>query len=406
MRTNSYLIPLIYIGAMFFTVGFTLGINSYLIPLLQTALKISSGYSYLVLAANFSAFLAFSYPATLVIKKVGYKRTMALSFLCFSIAFLLFIPSAFMKSFSLFLIASFISGTANAILQSAINPYVTILGPIESAARRMSLMGCCNALAWSIAPIALTWMIGKPLQDVGLMDIKRPFALIAFFSIGMAIVMLKSPLQEIKATGEENIEDCPYAANKTSIWQFPHLILGGITLFLYVGVETVADATTVDYANSLGLADPTHYSIYPSLGMVTGYIGGIVLIPKYLSQINALRICSVIAIIGSLFVIFLPAKISIYCVYFISLGCSLMYPSIWPLALTDLGKFTKTGSAILVTSIVGGAVIPTLFGFLKDAYGNQHAYWICIPCFIAVLLYAFVGCKIRIKSQSYKIKNR
>jgi glucose/galactose transporter len=401
MRKHKYLIPLIYIGAMYFTVGFTLGINSYLVPLLQTTLNISAGQSYLVLAANFAAFLLFSYPASLLIKAVGYKRTMSLSFLCYAIAFLLFIPSASYKSLPLFLLASFTSGTANAVLQSAINPYVTILGPIESGAKRMSMMGCCNALAWSAAPIALAWMIGKPLLYVQLTDITRPFIVITVFSVIMSIIMLFSPLEEIKAVGEDsdNVDECPYAAGKTSIWQFPHLLLGGITLFLYVGVETVADATTVDYANSLGLANPDHYAMFPSLGMITGYIFGILLIPRIISQNTALKICSFIAIIGSLIVVFAPAKVSVSCVYFISLGCSLMYPSIWPLALVDLGKFTKTGSSILVTSIVGGAVIPTIFGFLKDAYGNQNAYWICIPCFVAVMLYAFWGCKIRIKNK-------
>lgn len=389
--------PLIYIGVMYFTVGFTLGVNSYLVPLLQSALHVSAGQSYLVLAANFAAFLLFAYPTSLLIRKIGYKRTMSLAFLCYAIGFVLFVPSASLRSLPLFLAASFVCGTANATLQSAINPYVTILGPIDSAARRMSIMGICNAFAWPTAPIVLAWVIGKPLGQVALTDISKPFLMIAAVSVALSLVMLKAPLEEIKAVGEdeESVADCPYAAGKTSIWQFPHLILGGLTLFLYVGVETVADATTVDYAASLGLPNPDRYAVLPSIGMVTGYVCGILLIPRRLSQNKALRICSFVAILGSLLVIFAPARLSIYCVMFISLGCSLMYPSIWPLAIVDLGRFTKTGSSVLVSGIVGGAVIPTLFGFMKDAWGNQNAYWICLPCFLAVMLYAFWGCKIR-----------
>ncbi|MCO6024452.1 MFS transporter [Prevotella cerevisiae] len=397
MSKNKFLVPLIYIGIMYFTVGFTLGINSYLVPLLQSALKISAGQSYLVLAANFAAFLLFSYPASLLIRHIGYKRTMSLSFLFYAIGFLLFIPSSALRSLGLFLLASFISGTANATLQSAINPYVTILGPIDSAAKRMSLMGICNSCAWAIAPIVLGIIIGKPIKEVSLNDTSLPFIFISIFSVILAVIMYKSPLKEIKAVGEDegHVEDCPYAASKKSIWEFPHLILGAITLFLYVEVETIARATPVDYATNLNLANPDYYAILPSIGMVVGYICGIFLIPKYLSQNKALRICSFIAIIGSLLVILAPPDLSIYCITFIALGCSLMYPSLWPLAIVDLGRFTKTGSSLLVTSIVGGAVIPTIFGFMKDSLGNQNAYWICVPCFLVVMFYAFYGYKIR-----------
>lgn len=398
---DRFIVPLIYIGAMYFTVGFTLGINSYLVPLLQSAMRMPAGASYLILAANFTAFLVLSYPASLIIRRIGYKRTMSFSFLCYAVGFLCFISSAYARSFEMFILASFICGTANAILQSAINPYVTILGPINSAARRMSIMGICNATAWAVAPNILSIIIGKSINQAVLTDITLPFSIIIIVSLVLALVMYKAPLEEIKAVGEgeDNAIDCPYAQGKTSIWQFPHLILGATTLFLYVGVETVADATTVDYAQSIGLADAAHYAVFPSLGMIAGYIMGIIAIPKYISQCNALRVCSIVAIIGTLMVIIAPPRLSVCFVGFISLGCSLMYPSIWPLAMVDLGRFTKTGSALLVTSIVGGAFIPTAFGYLKDAFGNQNAYWICLPCFFAVLFYALSGYRIRVNSK-------
>jgi glucose/galactose transporter len=386
---------------MYFTVGFTMGINSYLLPLLQSTLEVSAGESYLVLAATFSAFLLFGYPSSFLIKKIGYKRTMALAFAIYAIGFTMFISSAHRCSLSLFLLASFLCGTGNAVLQAAINPYVTILGPIESAAKRMSIMGICNAFAWPTAPIILSLIIGKNIEEVALIDITKPFLIISVISLILSVVMLFAPLKEIKAKGEDEAhwDDCPYAAHKKSILQFPHLLIGCITLFFYVGVETIASATTVDYAADLGLSNPDRYAVYPSIGMVTGYICGILFIPKLVSQKMALTVCTYIAVTGTLLVVFSPPEISIVCITVISLGCSLMYPSLWPLAIVDLGRFTKTGSSLLVTSIVGGAVIPTCFGFLKDKVGSQDAYWLCLPCFLFILFYARHGCKIRTDSK-------
>lgn len=394
---KNYLFPLVIVGTMFFAIGFALGINSYLIPLLNKALQISSGQSYLVIAATFSAFLIFGYPASLVIGKIGYKRTMALSFLMFAIGFYLFIPSAKMESLPLFLFASFISGMGNAFLQASVNPYITILGPIESAAKRMSIMGIANKLAWPIAPLFLSLVISKSVKDVQLTDINLPFYIIIGVFILLGVLAFISPLPEVKAVGEdsESAKDCPYAENKKSIWEFPHLLLGGLTLFLYVGVETVSLGTLVDYATSINLPNPDLYAWIAPVGMVIGYLCGVIFIPKYLSQAKALLICSIIAIIGSLMVVFVTESISIWFISLMALGCSLMWPALWPLAIADLGRFTKAGSSLLVIAIVGGAVIPTLYGFLKDAFGAQNAYWIALPCFLFILYYALSGHKIR-----------
>lgn len=393
------MVPLMFVGIMFFAIGFALGINSYLVPLLNKALNISSGQSYLVVAATFSAFLIFGYPASLVIKAIGYKRTMALSFIMFAVGFYLFIPSARLGSLPLFLVASFISGMGNTFLQASVNPYITILGPIDSAAKRMSIMGICNKLAWPIAPLFLALVIGKGVQDVQLTDINLPFYIIIAVFLVLGVMALLAPLPEVKAAGEDadSVEDCPYAANKTSIWQFPHLLLGCLALFLYVGVETVALSTLVDYATSLDLPNAANYGWISSIGMVAGYICGIIFIPKVISQATALRICSVLAIIGSVLVVTTPPHISIWFTAFMALGCSLMWPALWPLAMTDLGRFTKAGSSLLVIAIVGGALIPTIFGFMKDAWGAQNAYWVCLPCFLFILYYGVAGYKIRTK---------
>lgn len=396
-NSRENIIPLIIVGIMFFVIGFAFGINSYIIPLLNNTLGISSGQSYLVMTATYSSFLIFSFPASVTIKRIGYKRTMALSFLMFAAGFYLFIPSAKNGSLLLFLLASFVCGMGNAFLQTSVNPYVTILGPIESAAKRMSFMGIANKLAWPISPLFLAILIGKNVKDVNLADIYFPFYIIIGIFIIIGLLIYFSKLPEVSAVGEESndIASTSPASNKTSIFQFPHLILGSIALFLYTGAETISLGTLVDYAVSLDLPNANLYAWIAPLGMTIGYICGIIFIPKYLSQSKALLICSIVALVGVFLVIFVPSSVSIYFVFLMALGCSLMWPALWPLAITDLGKYTKAGSSLLVTAIVGGAILPTIYGFLKDTIGAQNAYWIVIPCFIFILYYAKIGYKIR-----------
>lgn len=397
---KNYALPLAFVGIMFFAIGFALGINSFLIPVLKSALSLPAGVAYLLLAATFVPFLIFGYPASKTIAKIGYKKTMALSFLIFAVGFVLFVLSAKQESFALFLFASFVSGAANAYLQASVNPYITILGPIDSAAQRMSIMGICNKLAWPVAPLFFALLVADK-TNVQISDLYLPFYIIIAVFLVLGVMSLLAPLPEVKAAGEDSSseEDCPYAANKTSIWQFPHLWLGALTLFIYVGVETLSLSTAVDYATSLELDNPDFYAWVPSIGMVVGYICGIILIPKHLSQDMAMRICAVIGVIGSLIMVLLPGSISIWAIFLLALGCSLMWPALWPLAMADLGKFTKSGSALLTMAIAGGAVIPTIFGVLQsdDILGAQGAYWLALPCFLFILYYGVAGYKIRTK---------
>lgn len=392
-RRTGNAIPLAIIGMMFFTVGFALGVNSYIVPLLENALDVSSGQSYMILAATFAAFLIFSYPATSVIFRIGYRRTIVLSFAIFAVGFLLFVPSAKLQSLPLFLVASFVCGTANTVLQAAINPYATYLGPIDTAARRISIMGICNIIAWPVSPLFLSWLVDKSLDSMVLADIIFPFYVLAGIFVILGLLVWLSPLKEIPFGEQEGDEEASDSADegKTSIWQFPHLILGSIALFMYVGIETIAMASSVDYAVSLALPNPEQYALIPSIGMVAGYVFGIVMIPKYLSQSGALRLHSWIAIAGTLGVVLLPPLLSVYAVMIVTFGCSVMYPAIFPLALKGLGRFAKTGSSILVACIAGGSVIPLLYGFLKDWVGSQAAYWIGIPCFLFIMYYAYIG---------------
>lgn len=391
----NYAIPLAFVGIMFFSIGFALGINSFLIPVINNALGVSSGESYLVLAATFCTFILFGYPASATISKIGYKKTMALSFLMFAAGFAMYIISAKTESFLMFLAASFISGTGNTFLQASVNPYVTILGPIESGAKRISIMGICNKLAWPVAPMVLGFIIGSDADKVTMAQLDKPFYIIIVVFLILGLLALLAPLPEVKAEGETEESDTA-VRTKDSIANYPHLILGAIALFFYVGVETVSLSTGVDYATSLGLKNPQAYAWISSIGMVIGYICGIILIPKYISQSKALKICSWTAVIGTIALITVPGQFSIWFLGLLALGCSLMWPAIWPLAMADLGNFTKKGSSLLVMAIAGGAVIPPLFGYLKDILPNdQLAYSICLPCYLFIMYYAYAGYKIR-----------
>lgn len=398
-QKNNYLFPLAIIGLFFFSIGFALGINSYLMPVLKNAMHISGAASSLLLAATFIPFLLFGIPATHCIRLIGYKRTMALSFAIFAVAFALFILAAKQNSLTWFLIASFVSGAANAVLQASVNPYVTILGPLDSAARRISCMGISNKLAWPVTTLFITLVIGKGIGDTQLSDLYLPFTIIIAIFLLLGVIALLAPLPDVKAAGEDESDTTAssnsYADGKTSILQFPHLLLGCLALFLYVGVETISLATATGYAQSLGL-EGDNYGFIPSVGMIVGYVCGVIFIPRYLSQAVAMRICAIIALVGSIAVAVVPNPVfSVCCIFLMALGCSLMWPALWPLAMADLGKFTKAGSSLLTMAIAGGAVMPWLQGLVQDAFSYQTSYWVSVPCFLFILYYGLAGYKVR-----------
>lgn len=402
-------IPLMIVGVMFFVIGFGIGISGFLIPALKSAFNLTSGQSYLVTAAIFSAFLIFGRPTGWVIKKIGYRRAMVLAFFIMALGMLMFVPSSNAVSFPLFLLALFVGGIGNTLLQGAVNPYVTILGPENTAAVRMSLMGIMNKLAWWIAPVFLGIFID--LKDVQVADIILPFYIVTGILFILGILVYFAPLPEVKATGEDEEDESgagvsSYASGKTSILQFPHLVLGVVALFLYVGIETLPMASIIDFARATfgDAANLESYAKFVTLGLVLGYVFGVIAIPRFISQTKALISFAILGIISSLLLIYSPPDYAFYAILFISFSNSLMWPAIWPLALKDLGRFTKAGASLLVMAIVGGAVIPLIFGIIVDTVKTteaaivsdyQSAYWILIPCYIFILYFAISGHKVR-----------
>ncbi len=400
--------PLMIVGVVFFVIGFGIGISGFLTPALQEAFNLTVTQSYLVTAAIFSAFVIFGRPTAWVIQKIGYRLAMMIAFFIMAFGMWLFVPSSNSESFPLFLIALFVGGIGNTLLQGAVNPYITIIGPMDTAAVRMSLMGIMNKLAWGLAPIFLGLFID--ISNVRIEDIVLPFYIVTGILVVLGIFVYFAPLPEVKAEGEDEdeAEESSYAAGKTSIMQFPHLLLGVLALFLYVGIETLPMASIIGFAKaSFGdAANLESFALLVTAGMVVGYVFGVIAIPRFISQQKMLVVFSILGISASLFLIFLPANIAFYAILLAAFSNSLMWPAIWPLAMKDLGRFTKIGASILIMAIVGGAVIPLIFGFIVDSVKTtevamvgdyQAAYWVMVPCYLFILYFAIKGHKIRTK---------
>ncbi|NCB68069.1 MAG: glucose/galactose MFS transporter [Bacteroidia bacterium] len=412
-KQSTLFIPLLLIGILFFVIGFGVGISGFLTPFLQSALNLTVTQSYLVTAAIFSAFLIFGSPAGQLIKKVGYRVSMVIALLIMALGMILFVPSANMASFPVFLLALFVGGIGNTLLQASVNPYVTIVGPMDSAAMRMSLMGIMNKLAWWLGPVFLGLFLD--LNNVSLDQVSLPFYIVTGILVALAIFMYFAPLPEVKAAGEDESSDAPatesgsYGNSKKSIFQMPHVLLGVLALFFYVGVETLPMVSIIGYANTVfgeGMTNPESYAKWVPIGMFIGYIFGVLAIPKLISQTKALRLFAIIGILASLGVLLLPGEIGIYFLVAIGFANSIMWGAIWPLAIADLGKFTKTGSSLLVMAIVGGAIFPLLFGAIIDLFQTgiapvvsdyKAAYTIFLPAYVFILYFAISGYKIRKK---------
>ena len=406
--------PIIIIGVLFFVFGFVTWLGSVLIPYLKIVCELNDTDPYFVAFSFYISYAVMAIPSAWVLSKTGFKNGMALGLFIMAIGTLLFIPAAKLRMYGLFLTGLYVQGTGLAILQTASNPYVTILGPRESAARRISIMGVCNGIASSLSPIILgaailsgADAIKSKLAVAGATEknnllselasrIEMPYLIMMFGLVALSVLVKFSGLPEAHEEEDNNIRSAGPA--KRNIFQFPHLLVGVFTLFLYVGVEVIAGDTIINYGPFQGIPFSTakYFSSATQINMLIGYIIGIICIPKFISQEKALKISALMGIVFALIAISTSGYVSIAFIALMGLANSLMWPSIWPLALEGLGRFTKIGSSLLIMAIGGGAILPLLYGKLSVKFNPQHAYWIVIPCYLAVLFYAVKGHKIRV----------
>jgi len=424
LSTGKTVISVIIIALLFFIFGFTTWINAILIPYFKIACELNNAESLFVAFAFYIAYLVMAVPAAHLLERVGFKKGILIGFWIMSLGALIFIPAALSRMYGIFLLGLFSIGTGLAILQPAANTYITLIGSKERAAQRMSIMGVCNKTAGIIAPLLLASVILRPTDtelfkqlpfmneltrnavlDELIQRVIVPYSIMAVILFSLGLLVRYSVLPEI----DTNNEDATVAganSEKTSIIHFPHLILGAIALFLHVGSQVVGINTIIGYAQSLNLP-LLEAKVFPSyiLGITMfGFLSGIVLIPKFVKHLNVLRICTTSAIVLTFTffivngqVIFLghTADVSIWILVLLGLSNSLMYSTIWPLALNGLGRHTKMGGSILIMGLSGSAIVPLIYGYFADRFNPHDAYWVLLPCYIYLVYYAFHGYRLR-----------
>jgi glucose/galactose transporter len=408
---------------MFFIFGFVSWVNSILIPYFKIACELTNFQSYLVAFAFYIAYFVMSVPAGILLKRIGFKPGIMYGFFALAVGALIFVPAAMTRTYGIFLTGLFSMGTGLAILQTAANPLVTIIGPIDRAAQRMSIMGVCNKFAGIVSPLIFAAIIlkatdkelfaaipymGEAERAAALDELIRrvmvPYACLSVLLVAVGIFIRYSALPEIRPE-DESEETVQAHAGKKYVIQFPYLVLGAVAIFFHVGTQVIAIDTIIGYAQSMGM-DLITAKYFPSFTLtatIIGYVSGIILIPVFISQTNALRICTVIGLVFSCCILLVPGSmmfrgyemgVSIWFVALLGLPNALIYAGIWPLAIRGLGRFTKIGSSIIIMGLSGNAFLPLIYGKLADTVGTRMAYSVLIPCFFYLVFYAIYGHKI------------
>ncbi|WP_456311689.1 sugar MFS transporter [Pseudomonas shirazensis] len=443
---SSTLIPMVILTSLFFIFGFVTWLNGPLIPFFKLACELTESQSYFVTFAFYIAYFVMAVPSSFLIEKVGYKNGISLGLLVIAFGALLFYPAAATRTFSFFLIALFVMGTGLAVLQTAANPYVVVIGPRESAAARISVLGIANKLAGFLAPLLLTALVlsnigdysadkiaamtlaqKETALDVLALQLQTPYIYMAGIMLVLAILVKFSPLPEINLDDEGQVAHLSIFKQIKEAFKHPQLVFGVITLMVYIAAEVLAGDSIGGFGKQLGVYGENG-SFYLKLtsftmtAMVVGYILGITLIPKYVSQVFALKVSGFLGLILVALIVILSPKIMvqlpgipqlplvIILVALLGLANALCWPAIWPMALQDLGGYTKIGGAILIMGIIGGAVFPLFYGLLADNIntaniaagtvataksGNQVAYLILLPAYFMIIFFAFKGHKYR-----------
>ena len=427
MNKKSTAISVAIIGFMFFVFGFVSWVNAILIPYFKLSLELSNFKAYLVAFAFYIAYFVMSVPSSYLLEKLGFKKGMMIGFFVMAFGAFLFVPAALTRMYGVFLLGLFSLGTGLAILQSAANPYITIVGPIDRAAQRMSIMGLCNKFAGIIAPLIFAAVILKvtdndlflslkngtlsePDRTLVLVSLVRrvivPYSILGVLLFLAGLLIFFSPLPEINTSRENLDETGQEHGGKTSVLQFPNLVLGAFAIFFHVGSQIIAIDTIIGYAQSMGLTllEAKTFPSYTLGATMIGYVIGIVTIPRFINQRNALLLVTLLGALLSVAVLLARGEvllfghrvdISIWFLVALGLPNSLIYANIWPLAIKGLGKFTKRGSSLLVMGLCGNAITPLIYGALADHLNVHNAYIILLPCYLYLVFYAVKGHKLR-----------
>lgn len=423
-KQQSNALPMIIVAGLFFILGFATWLNGSLMPYLKQILQLTPFEASLILFSFYIAVTFTALPSATIIRKVGYKNGMALGMATMMVAGLLFIPAAKTQIFALFLFAQLVMGTGITLLQTAVNPYVVRIGPEESAAARISIMGILNKGAGVVAPMVFTALILSGFQEVGgeLSQIQieemanslvLPYLGMAVFLGLLAIAIKKSPLPELESEEDsfEGTEGETHQSHLKEALSHPNLALGVVALFFYVAAEVIAGDTIGTFALSLGVENYTMMTSYTMVCMVAGYILGIALIPKLISQQKALMVSAVIGLLLTAGIVFgdnnsfaianavlggIQLPDTLVLIAFLGFANAIVWPAVFPLALSGMGKLTSVGSALLVMGISGGAFGPLFWSLSStSSMGEQGGYLVLLPCYLFILFYAIKGHKMK-----------
>ena len=411
MNQKQYYYSLAMLGCLFFVFGLVTWVNSILVPYFKVACDLHSEVqAYLAQFAFYIAYLVMTIPASALLDRTGYKKGALIGLLILGLGALLFIPAAMSREYNLFLLALFTMGTALAILQTVANPFVTIIGPIESAAKRISIVGICNKFAGILAPLVFSALVIAPqkarmdaIQNGNLSGADKeaalgalldgvivPYAILGAFLIVFGIIFYKSSIRDINPSDNSRSTE----AGRKSIFAYPYLVLGVLALFCHLGTQALSVNTIIGFADFSGFKST---AIFPSLTLsftLLGYLIGVALIPRYVSQQNMLKIVTSIILVLSILIPLLPPNVAVWCLVLMGIPNSVVYAGIWPLAIHDLGKWTNLGSAIMVMALCGSAIFPMIYAGIADASASLHlAYWVLLPAAAYMVFYAFVGHK-------------
>ena len=414
-KDKTFTLSLIIITFIFFVFGFIIWLNGVLIPYFQICLELNNFQASLVIFASNIAYFVMALPSAWVLEKTKYKKGMVLGFLIMTIGTLMFIPAAYTRTYSLFLVGLFVTGSGLTLLQAAVNPYIAILGPIESTAQRVGFLGLANKTAgiFSITVLGSIFLLNADkiianvstlngLEKVIILDeyalkIVNPYLVISLTLFLMAGVIHFSKLPEIddSKTEIEGVE--VEIESRDSVLQYPYLVLGVVTMFFASICEVIPVDSIIIYSRALGLSigDSRVFPIYALVAMLVGYLATIIFIPKYISQHKTLQFTAFWGILMSLGSYFTEGKISILLVSLMGFGTAMLWGTIWGLSLRGLGKYTKIGGAMLLMGIIGGAILPLLFGKLVDTNPQhpQNAILLMIPFYLFILGYGIWGYK-------------
>jgi FHS family L-fucose permease-like MFS transporter len=399
LTSPGYLLPFITVTALFFIFGFITNLNMALVPHLRSIFDLPYAWAMLAESAFFLAYLVFSAPTSKLIELIGYKRTMVVSLFIQVIGCLLFVPAAKLVSFPLFLTAVFVVGAGVTALQTSANPYVSILGPEHSAPVRLTLAQAFNSIGGTIAPlIAGAYILtdSAKLTKAAIADtVRLPYIFIAAGLLILGLAVAFSHLPAVTRTQSFRPGKEGDGVLGLSIWSYKHTVLGALGIFFYVGVEVGLASIAVDYFKSQGMSTAKTASFLVSLYWFGALIGRL-LGSWILTKVKSGKLLGIFGFAAAALIavsMFTSGWVAIWTLVLCGFFNSIMFPNIFTLGIAGLGPMTSKGSGLIMTAVVGGAVIPYLLGKLADHVGIQHSFILPVICYLFIAWYGLWGSK-------------